>query len=74
MTSARLDSGDRRNMIVTAAVRDARRRGVLMIDIVRVARLCPVTCSAATVRRYFHTLRDLQAAVRTVDPDIPDVI
>lgn len=70
MAVKRMDPEGRKAAIVAAAVRVAKRDGLLFLAPEIVADECEIETSAATVRRYFHTVADLRAAVCGADSDV----
>ena len=60
MAVIRLDGKARRKLIVAAARKVAKEKGVLFVTHDAVAEACEIDTSAATVRRYFHTAEDLR--------------
>jgi DNA-binding transcriptional regulator YbjK len=65
----RLTDEQRRNVIVTAAVRLARDEGLAYVTHGSVAKRCSIPTSVSTVRRYFPRKEELLKAVLTETDD-----
>ena len=56
----RMDAEQRRQMVLSAALRVAANQGLAAVTYENVAAACPVDTSAATVRRYAGRIPDMQ--------------
>lgn len=68
----RLDPEQRKRMIVQAAIKIAKERGLQHVNHSAVAKRCPLQTSTSTVRHYFTTQIDLQTACVIIDDSLTD--
>lgn len=68
----RLKPDQRRTVIITAAVREAREKGLAGVTHGSVAKRCVMQTSVHTVRHYFDTQTLLWVAVIEAAPDLAE--
>lgn len=68
----RLKPDTRRSVIITAAVREARDKGLVNVTHGSVAKRCVVVTSSHLVRHYFSTQEVLWRAVIEAAPDLEE--
>lgn len=65
----RLQPDQRRTVIITAAVREAKDKGLVNVTHGSVAKRCTLQTSAHTVRHYFETQTQLWLAIIEAEPE-----
>ena len=68
----RMTPEQRRTVIVTAALRIARDKGLQSVNHSEVAKRCTVATSVKTVRHYFNDREALWMAVIDAEPDFAE--